>query len=560
MFGLSIRSLLIGLFAMLAVVFAAQGLLSISKISAVNASAVDLADNWLAAIKAVKQINVIVARLRINQARHMVATTDDEMTAIEHDREARIKELAAERKIYEPLMTTEEERRTFAHFADTWEKFQKIHLAMIAATRGHRHDEATSLFRGDAHTMFRTMIADLDKLVAISESGAAEAVHRAAANHATAIWVSVVALGSGLIIAIGAIAFSFWGIARPIGDITGSMSELAAGETETDIPFATRRDEIGRMAAAVQVFKDNMLKARRLEAEAAAAKEENERRRKADMHRLANEFEAAVGGIIGAVSSSATELEASAGTLTKTAEITQERSGSVAAASEEASANVRSVAAATEEITSSVNEIGRQVYESSQIATEAVKQAQQTDSRITQLSQAAGRIGDVVKLITAIAEQTNLLALNATIEAARAGEAGRGFAVVASEVKALAAQTGKATEEIGTQIAGMQAATQESVAAINAIGATITRISQITSAIAAAVEQQGAATQEISRNVQQAASGTEQVAGDITEVNRGASETGSASAQVLASAQGLAGESNHLKIEVEKFLATVRAA
>ena len=228
MFGLSIRSLLIGLFAMLAVVFAAQGLLSISKISAVNASAVDLGDNWLSAIKAVKQINVLVARLRINQARHMVATTDEEMTAIEHDREARIKELAAERKVYEPLMTTEEERRTFAHFADTWEKSQKIHLAMIAATRGHRHDEATTLFRGDAHAMFRDMIADLDKLVAISESGAAEAVHRAAASHATALWVSVVALGFGLVIAIGAIAFSFWGIARPIGDITGSMSELAA--------------------------------------------------------------------------------------------------------------------------------------------------------------------------------------------------------------------------------------------------------------------------------------------------------------------------------------------
>src|SRR5262249_5867015 len=205
MFGLSIRSLLIGLFAMLAVIFAAQGLLSISKISAVNASAVDLADNWLAAIKAVKQINVIVARLRINQARHMVATSDDEMTAIEHDREARMKELAAERKIYEPLMTTEEERRTFAHFADTWDKFQKIHLAMYAATRGHRHDEATAMFRGDAHTMFRAMNADLDKLVAISESGAAEAVHRATASHATALWVSFLALALRLTIPIVAL-------------------------------------------------------------------------------------------------------------------------------------------------------------------------------------------------------------------------------------------------------------------------------------------------------------------------------------------------------------------
>jgi methyl-accepting chemotaxis protein len=211
-------------------------------------------------------------------------------------------------------------------------------------------------------------------------------------------------------------------------------------------------------------------------------------------------------------------------------------------------------------MTSSVNEISRQVQESARIAGDAVKQAQETDQRINALSHAAGRIGDVVKLITAIAEQTNLLALNATIEAARAGEAGRGFAVVASEVKQLASQTAKATDEISTQIAGMQTATQESVAAIKEIGDTIGRISQIASTIAAAVEEQGAATQEIARNVGEAAKGTQQVAANITDVNRGAGETGSASSQVLSSAQSLSGESNQLKLEVERFLSTVRAA
>jgi len=207
-----------------------------------------------------------------------------------------------------------------------------------------------------------------------------------------------------------------------------------------------------------------------------------------------------------------------------------------------------------------VNEISRQVQESAKISGEAVKQARDTDARINALSQAAGRIGDVVKLITAIAEQTNLLALNATIEAARAGEAGRGFAVVASEVKQLASQTAKATDEISTQIAGMQTATQESVAAIKEIGGTIARISEIASTIAAAVEEQGAATQEIARNVGEAAKGTAQVASNITDVNRGAGETGSASSQVLSSAQSLSSESNHLKAEVDKFLSTVRAA
>jgi methyl-accepting chemotaxis protein len=329
---------------------------------------------------------------------------------------------------------------------------------------------------------------------------------------------------------------------------------------KTAIPFAERKDEIGRMAAAVQVFKDNMIKARELEAAATETEKRNAAQRKADMHKLADEFQAAVGNIIDTVSSASTELETAANTLTKTAEVTQDLSGAVASASEQASANVQSVASATEEMTASVNEISRQVQESSRIAGDAVSQAQRTDARINELSQAAGRIGDVVKLITAIAEQTNLLALNATIEAARAGEAGRGFAVVASEVKQLASQTAKATEEISAQIAGMQTATQDSVAAIKEIGGTIGRISDIASTIAAAVEEQGAATTEIARNVGEAAKGTTQVATSITDVNRGAGETGSASAQVLASAQSLSAESHHLRVEVDKFLSTVRAA
>jgi methyl-accepting chemotaxis protein len=278
------------------------------------------------------------------------------------------------------------------------------------------------------------------------------------------------------------------------------------------------------------------------------------------LRKLADGFSATVGAIVDTVSSASTELEASAGTLTGTAEQTQARSGAVAAAAEQASANVQSVASAAEEMTSSVHEISRQVQESSKIASAAVTQAQETDARINALSQAAGRIGDVVKLITAIAEQTNLLALNATIEAARAGEAGRGFAVVASEVKQLASQTAKATEEISVQIAGMQTATQESVAAIKQIGDTIGQISEISAAIAAAVEEQGAATSEIARNVGEAAKGTAQVASNIVEVNSGAGETGAASTEVLAAARSLSGESNRLKLEVDKFLVTVRAA
>jgi methyl-accepting chemotaxis protein len=364
--------------------------------------------------------------------------------------------------------------------------------------------------------------------------------------------------GIGLAALIG--FFTMRSIVPPIRNMTGAMGQLAGGDTTVAIPGTGRKDEIGEMAGAVQVFKDNMIEADRLRAEQAESEKRMAAQRKADMNKLADDFQSAVGQIVETVSSASTELEAAAGTLTKTAEVTQQLSGTVAAASEQASANVQSVASATEEMTSSVDEISRQVQESARISVEAVKQAQQTDQRINALSQAAGRIGDVVKLITAIAEQTNLLALNATIEAARAGEAGRGFAVVASEVKQLASQTAKATDEISTQIAGMQTATQESVAAIKEIGGTIGRISEIASTIAAAVEEQGAATQEIARNVGEAAKGTQQVASNITDVNRGAGETGSASAQVLSSAQSLSHESNHLKSEVDRFLMTVRAA
>ncbi len=404
-----------------------------------------------------------------------------------------------------------------------------------------------------SHRLLGQAIATANAASDAATSQATAAVSRAGRIRiAIGVIVAVVLMGSA--------AFASLEIGRPIRRIGEVLMELANGNKLVVIPYASRGDEVGDTARAAKTFKDNLVRMERLEAQQKAVEERAAAERKSTMHMLANEFEGAVGGIVGAVFAASTQLENAANTLTKTAETTEQLSSLVATASNEASTNVRSVASAADELSASVSEVGRQVQESSQIARDAVAQAAKTDQRVNELFQVSQRIGDVVKVITAIAAQTNLLALNATIEAARAGASGKGFAVVAQEVKALASQTAKATDDIGAQIAGMQAATLDSVAAIKEIGGTIDRVSQIAAAMAAAVEEQGAAIREIARNVQEAANGTSQVAANISDVNRGTAATGSASAQVLASARSLSSDSNRLQVEVQKFVELVRTA
>jgi methyl-accepting chemotaxis protein len=372
--------------------------------------------------------------------------------------------------------------------------------------------------------------------------------------------IVIAAVAIGLVL----LAITLWmarNVSHPLSGMVAAMRRLAAGHFDGTLPGRDRHDEIGAMAEAVELFKITAIERARRDAEQEEAKKSAvAAARKAEMHRLADGFEAAVARIVAAVANASGKLAEAARTLTGNADTTQQLSAVVARASEEASANVHTVATASAELATSVVEVSRQVQASSAMAGEAVRQAHHTDGRITALSTAATRIGNVVKLITAIAEQTNLLALNATIEAARAGEAGKGFAVVAQEVKTLATQTAKATGDIGAQIAEMQAATQDSVTAIKDIGATIGRMSDIAMVIASAVEEQSATTREIARNVENAAQSTAAVAANISNVNHAASETGSASAQVLTSAQALSSESNELKREVDRFLAMVRAA
>jgi methyl-accepting chemotaxis protein len=551
--------MLMALAAIAVPALAVAGILGLTLIDTVNDAEADF-DHALSASRRVTEIRVM-----IEKEHGLVARLPAELDLTKVD--AYVEQIATTAKAIDGaiaslagtgrIVTADVVKR----IRDSRGEVAKATAGVVAATKSFAQTTALELVNGPFEANTVLIVATLDAIA--SNVDAVTETARANLKGSSA-WASRLT-PAGLLAVLLAVGFSFWivrqSVVKPLRGIVVGMNDLADGSFDVVLPGLGRKDEIGAMARAVETFKAKAIeKATREATDREAQTNAMAAERRAEMCRLADGFEAAVGGIVGAVSTASTRLEDAATALTNTAESTQRLTAVVASASEEASSNVQSVASATEELSSSVNEVGRQVQESSRIAAEAVKQAEKTDARITQLSHAATRIGDVIKLITAIAEQTNLLALNATIEAARAGEAGRGFAVVAQEVKALAAQTAKATEEIGTQIASMQTATDESVAAIKEIGATITRISGIAAAIAAAVEEQSTTTGEIARSVHQAARGTTEVAANIADVNRGATETGTASTEVLDSARSLSKESGSLRAEVEKFLATVRAA
>jgi methyl-accepting chemotaxis protein len=414
----------------------------------------------------------------------------------------------------------------------------------------------------NADQLADAVVPAVQKFFVLRDAAVAEARDRAVTARNTAyvmlaLATLVVAALLGILVAVTMLLRRR--VIGPIVNLTGLIGQMAAGNDDVAIPASDRDDEIAAMAESLQTFKSALLEKKRAE-QAAAAEAQAKIERGQRVERFTREFEAAIGEVVGVVSSASADLERSAASLTTTAGRSLDLATVVTSASEEASTNVHSVAAAAEEMSSSVNEISRQVQDSARIAGDALAQARKTNDNVGELAKAAARIGDVVELINAIAGQTNLLALNATIEAARAGEAGRGFAVVASEVKALAEQTAKATGEIGQQIGGIQSATQESVGSIKEIGETIARMAEIAQAIAAAVEEQSSATREISRNVQQAAHGTQEVSANIASVRQGADETGAASSQVLTAAKSLSGQSSRLREEVSRFLESVRAA
>jgi methyl-accepting chemotaxis protein len=559
---LSIRAKVIAVIAFMLVAMSGMGLLAIRSMQVINAHTVEIASNWLPSVRVLGELRADINLFRIALRAHVMSDSLEGKAAGDKRLAGILERIAKDRKAYEAMITSPEERSIHGNWSRAWEKYMAGIQNVIDLSRnsiGRIPHEASEAISKTVAVIAAESDTYLEKSINFNNAGADTATREAAEGYQLAFWI---VLGIILAVMIAGVGVGFYlvrDLSRGIAAIVTPMQALGSGDLAAEVTRRGENTEIGVMADALQVFKQALLDKRAAdEAAARDAEAKIERARRVDG--ITRNFEAVVGEIVETVASAATELEASANVLTVTAERSQQLAVTVAAASEEASTNVQSVASASEELSSSVNEISRQVQESSRVAGDAVDQAQTTNSRVGELAQAASRIGDVVELINTIAGQTNLLALNATIEAARAGEAGRGFAVVASEVKALAEQTAKATGEISQQISGIQNATAQSVGAIKEIGDTIGRMSEIASAIAAAVEQQGAATQEISRNIQQAAMGTTEVSSNITDVQRGATETGSASSQVHSAAKSLSCESNRLKIEVSKFLDSVRAA
>ncbi|PZA10435.1 methyl-accepting chemotaxis protein [Rhodopseudomonas palustris] len=560
--SLSIRTKIIALVALLLVALSGVGGLGLLKMRTLNNSTIDIGTNWLPSIRALGDIRTTLAMYRVTLRAHaMEVTAEGKATAAK--RIARVEDtINKQLEIYRKMITSPEEKALYQDFTKELNLYldgAKKAVEMSQQSLGQSTAELGVYLTKTLGPIGSRVDALVQKSVDVNNRGSDESTATAEATYSSALMIVITILV--LAIAFGAIAsyLVIRDISRGIASIIAPMQALGQGDLTAEVPHRGEATEIGAMADSLQIFKEALIAKR--DADQAAAREAEEKiARGQRVDAATRQFEKAISEIVDTVSSASTELEASAGTLTSTADRSQDLATSVAAASEEASTNVQSVASATEEMSSSITEISRQVQESSRIASEAVDQARKTNASVGDLSEAASRIGDVVELINTIAGQTNLLALNATIEAARAGEAGRGFAVVAAEVKALAEQTAKATGEISQHISGIQSATNDSVEAIREIGLTIGRMSEISSAIAAAVEEQGAATQEISRNVQQAAHGTQQVSANISDVQRGATETGSASVQVLSAAQSLSQESSRLKIEVTKFLDTVRVA
>jgi len=534
-----------------------------------NGGANALYDDVLPGIEAAEEMKSSLSKIRIAETSHLLHTDPDAIADAKDGLDSAVAGFEEWSGKYSETIPDEatEERADFDAIESEYLKFIDANDRFIELSERNANVEATAMYLGEVADHYDELAGQIHNLILQNKVDADEVNDANDATYDTTVATIIGVVTSLSLLALFLVAYAMLGVVRPIGRIVTAMGALAGGNKSIVIPFAGKRNELGKMASAVQVFKDNMIEADRLrgEQEAARAEQEADRVRAAEerrraMQALADQFESTVGDVVSSVSAAAVEMQATAEALSRTAQDASTRSVAVAETVSDVSRNVQGVAAATEELSASIRDIAGQTTQSSRMVADAARQADATTQQVNTLAANATSIGAVITLINDIANQTNLLALNATIEAARAGESGRGFAVVASEVKTLASQTAKATEDIAAQVRSMQEATTQSVSAIGGIRSSIDRMNEVASAIAAAVEQQGAATQEISRNVQFASDGATQVSGSIDGVTRASEETSHGSGQVLTAASELARNGEVLRTQVDRFLREVRAA
>lgn len=551
-YNLGIRGKILAIFSVIVTIAMISGAVIFLHVNQSDRAAAEISDHWLPSIHKMADLQAVAERIHGLEGRHVLSHNSAEMAQIERDMEKMFAVAEKLRSDYEQLISSDEERRLYAEASADWEKLKEEHAhvtrlsAQARQAEAYKHFSTALVARIDSFRNVTENIAQLqEKSVNDSIKVSLDASDSTRATVALSTLIFLLMAGAAYVI-------TNHFVSRPVQMMTAHLSSMAGGALDSPLAVPDRRDEIGDISRAIEVLRLNSLQARRLSRE----KEQRAER----IENLLQGFDASVTNILRAVSSAATELANTADEMSAIAGDTNDQASGAASAAEETSANVNTVAAATEEITVSLREISQQVTQATAVVNSAVQQARSTDHIVASLSDAAGRVGEIVRMITAIAEQTNLLALNATIEAARAGDAGRGFAVVAAEVKSLAGQTARATGDISEQIGAMQNATAEAVEAIRSILGTVSSINETTATIAAAVEEQNAATGEIAESAGIAANGSRNVSRSIGHVTLAATRAGTASAQVLAAARELSRESETLKHNVDEFFAGIRAA
>ncbi len=546
-------------FAIIVLGVVISGGVAINRLAALNTAAAAVGKNALPSVKTLGEIKASLVEMRRLELSHIANSDPLKMADIERAMADVRKAINTGLAKYKSLVSSGVEQGYYDNFKSKWDGYDAMEAPILELSRAAKLDEARDLQLGLSSNYYREMLKFLDDDIALNDSDATKAVHDFEETYTLSWEVQLISI---VIVAILSVFFALMfrsGVAVPIVAMTDSMRALAAGNKQIEIPGRGRKDEIGDMADAVQVFKDNAILADRLSAEQAEQQRAREARSRA-LEALTGTFDGKVTGVLGIVAGASAELEATAQSMSSTAQQTVQQATAVASTTQDTTVNIQTVASAAEELSASISEIGRQVAQSSKVSLAASDEAARSNETVKGLAESSGKIGAVVSLINDIASQTNLLALNATIEAARAGDAGKGFAVVANEVKALANQTTRATEEIGIQIGAVQSATAEAVIAIGSIAARVTELNQIAASIATAVEEQSAATNEIARNIQQSAAGAREVSNTIGSVTSAAGETGSAAGEVLSAARSLSREATELRDIVGTFLKDVNAA